>query len=38
MQINRRVPRNVHREKVDVGDWRQTVRRLWQYLVTYEFG
>lgn len=35
MQINRRVPRNVHREKVDVGDWRQTVRRLWQYLATY---
>ncbi|WDF83238.1 ABC transporter ATP-binding protein [Lacticaseibacillus pabuli] len=32
MDMNRRGPRNIHQEKVDVGDWRTTVKRLWHYL------
>ncbi|MCI1985368.1 MAG: ABC transporter transmembrane domain-containing protein [Lactobacillus sp.] len=32
MQLNNRPRRDIHREKVKVGDWRPTVRRLWHYL------
>lgn len=35
MQINQRVSRNIHRDKVEVGDWRQTLRRIWQYLAVH---
>lgn len=31
MQMNR-PRRNIHREKVSVGDWQTTIKRLWHYL------
>nr|WP_279384834.1 ABC transporter transmembrane domain-containing protein [Lacticaseibacillus manihotivorans] len=31
MQMNR-PRRNIHREKVSVGDWKATIKRLWHYL------
>ncbi|MFC6260882.1 ABC transporter ATP-binding protein [Levilactobacillus fujinensis] len=34
MDMHKRVPRNIHREKVSLGDWRQTVARIWHYLAT----
>ncbi|WP_318765669.1 ABC transporter ATP-binding protein [Lactiplantibacillus carotarum] len=35
--MRRRVPRNIHREKVALTDWRQTVKRIWQYLAVYRW-
>ena len=35
--MRRRVPRNIHREKVMLTDWRQTVKRIWQYLAVYRW-
>lgn len=33
--MNRRGPRNLHRQKVHLTNWRQTVRRVWQYLAVH---
>lgn len=35
--MRRRVPRNIYREKVALTDWRQTVKRIWQYLAVYRW-
>lgn len=32
MDMHKRGPRNIHRGKVDVGNWQQTVKRVWTYL------
>lgn len=34
MDMHKRVPRNIHREKVQLGDWKHTVARVWGYLAS----
>lgn len=35
--MRRRVPRNIHREKVSLTDWKKTVGRVWSYLTIYRW-
>ena len=35
--MRRRVPRNIHREKVTLIDWKKTVARVWSYLTVYRW-
>ncbi|MFC6180773.1 ABC transporter ATP-binding protein [Lactiplantibacillus daowaiensis] len=37
MDMHKRVPRNIHREKVVLTDWRHTVGRVWHYLAAYRW-
>ncbi|BDZ29587.1 ABC transporter ATP-binding protein [Lactiplantibacillus brownii] len=38
MDMHRRGPRQLHREKVQLGDWRQTIARVWAYLASHKIS
>ncbi|GEO43831.1 multidrug ABC transporter ATP-binding protein [Companilactobacillus alimentarius] len=37
MDMHRRGPRNIHRQKVSLNNWQETIKRMWNYLKVYRW-
>ncbi|AUI71248.1 multidrug ABC transporter ATP-binding protein [Companilactobacillus alimentarius DSM 20249] len=37
LDMHRRGPRNIHRQKVSLNNWQETIKRMWNYLKVYRW-